>query len=197
MKYLIFLVAGLFSIAAQAQQTTLGMGTNAGAVPLQTIKLSGTVTVQENTTPSTARARVQPLNEQRVFAEFSVSKHDYELVLDVNGAGTVELVGKSASAALPTLQVFMLSGNAPVLDTKLNFGDLYANVGSTATGNLFEGLAGSGIGKVSFKGPIANGVFKKFTFSSLALGKNQKNVSSPNALLKFKVVTTGDFTQKP
>jgi hypothetical protein len=196
MKCLILLLVVICGFSAHAQ-IPLGMETNAGAIPLQKITLTGSVEIQETQSVTVARARVTPLNPNRIFEEFAVSKNDYELVLDINGSGVVELVPKSASSPLPILQVFALTGNEAILDTKLVFGDLYANLSSTALGNLFEGLVGTVTGRDFFKGTIATTTFKKFTISGVALGKNQNAVGNTVALIKFKVVTTGGFTQKP
>ena len=185
MRYLIVLVAVLFPIVAQA------------AMPLMTIKLSGTVEVQDAISPGVTKVRVSRLDAKRVFAEFSVSGDDYALVIDASGPGVVELVPKRVSAALPTIEVFSLSGNLALIDTEKAFGDFNANVGSPAVGNLFEGLTGVVNGRVSFKGSIASGILKKFTFSSLAVGKNQSGVTNQVALLKFKVATSKVFTQLP
>ena len=72
-----------------------------------------------------------------------VSATDYALVVDINGAGVVELVPKSVGSGLPTLQVFALTNTKGMVDTKGAFGDVYDNLTSTASGNLFEGLAGA------------------------------------------------------
>jgi hypothetical protein len=116
MKNIIFSVASLVAIAS------FTMSTNA-AIPLQTIVLSGTVEIQDTLTPGTSRTRLSPLNAKRVFAEFSVIGTNYALVCDINGSGFVKLMPKSASSGLPTIEVFSLTGNAAVTNSRLAFSD--------------------------------------------------------------------------
>jgi hypothetical protein len=191
MKKIFLLVAGLFSIVA------LTPNVNADSLPLKLVTLSGSVEVEEIVSPTATHARISSLNNARVFQEFEVSTTDYALVIDLNAAGVLELKPKFASAGLPTIQVFILSGTKAVVDTKKASGDVYDNLTSTASGNLFQGLTGVVSGKITFQGTIDSGVVKKFTLSGIAAGRNQNNAGNDTALLTFKLSTGGDFTQKP
>jgi hypothetical protein len=109
----------------------------------------------------------------------------------------VELMPKIASSGLPTIQVFALTNTKGMVDTKGAFGDVVDNLTSTASGNLFEGLAGAVSGKVTFQKPFGSTVVvKKFIFSGIATGADQNSPGNP-ALINFKVTTGADFTQKP
>ena len=174
------------------------MNATAAAVPLKLVTVTGTVETETTLTPSVTQIHVSTLNNTRVFQEFSVSATDYALVIDINGAGLVELMPKSAGSLLPTIQVLALTNTKGMVDTKGAFGDVCDNLSSTASGNLFEGLAGTINGKVTFQKPLgSNIILKKFVFSGVATGTSQGNSTSPNALITFKVSTGSDFTQKP
>jgi hypothetical protein len=166
-------------------------------VPLLLVNISGTVEIQHTLSPDDSRTQSSMLNNKRVFEEFQVAPADYVLVIDANGAGTVKLVPKSAASGLPSIDVFSLNDNTPVIDTKKGFGDIFSTLSSTATGNLFEGLKGSVIGRVSFVPPISNGQLKKFAFSGVAVGKNTNGDPETTALIKLKVTTTHAFEQAP
>jgi hypothetical protein len=191
MKKLLLLIAGLASVSVLTVNAT-------NALPLKMATVTGTVEIENTLTPTTTQARISTLNNNRVFQEFSVSPTDYALVLDANVAGLLELVPKSASSGLPTLQVFVLGGTKGIIDTKGAFGDVYDTVTSTASGNLFEGFAGAVNGRVNFQKPFGTTlVLKKFVFSGIATGTDQSSAGGTAALIKFKVSAAADFTQKP
>jgi hypothetical protein len=160
--------------------------------------------VQAPTPTGGTTIKSTPLNNNRLFTFFGLSKVDYTLVLDPNGPGEVKFIAKSPANPVQVVQVFKLSNNAPLLKgepatpNKLSAA-LVADVGSTSTGTLFEGLDGRGRGVVKLAGVgTPTTVVKAFSFSFVGTGKDTVAAAGSSlALLQAKFTIGAPLATAP
>jgi hypothetical protein len=178
----------VFVASAASQSLAGGIGT-----AVFKAKISGTVRSQVILGVTDGRIGTTALNNKRVFTEFAVSPDDYELVFSISSDVLLVLVPKSASAGLPNITVFTLTNGGMVIDTHSNTFAIGGSLSSTATGTLFENLAGEGQGAIKFKGTFLAPQLTKVSLDARARGTGGSGV----ALLSFKISTGGLFVQGP
>lgn len=132
------------------------------------------------------------VNNARIFAEFGVSKEDYALVLDGNIL-KVLFRQKNSGAGLPDIPVLDISLGSGGVSTDKKLIRAAGPITSPATGNLFEGLEGTGLGTVTFKGPIATAELEKFSIKFLGACRNPLEGASNKAALRFSLKTGKEF----
>ena len=158
--------------------------------------VTGTVQTQILNSPTTGRIHTALLNNKRIFEEYQVSKSDYELVLFFINGTELQLLPKHTSAGLPTITVFRVGSiSGTVVNTTARVINIIGNTASIGATNLFQDFTGEFSGTARYKGTIQTGAVSKFSCNMTATGTDQSNGGSGYALLKFKVHTTGLFTQ--
>lgn len=160
--------------------------------------VAGTVQTQTILAPNEGRIRTSILNNKRIFAEFQVSKADYEMVVLVNSGIKLILLPKSASANLPTITVVEFGTNTQsVIDTKINIVNTVSDIAPSTATNLFKDLDGEIIGAAHFKGIIGStAAITNFNFNVIGHGTDL-NGANGASVLRFKVTAKGTFNQAP
>jgi hypothetical protein len=155
--------------------------------------VSGTIHTQTLLSVSEGRIHTEKLDVKRVFAEFGASPDDYALVVDVSGAGVLELIPRHTAAMLPTLVVLTFGSAAEsVVDTRTHLFAYSAPIAPGSATNLFEHLAGE------MAGTLKSSALSAITKISLeVLARGSDTVGTGPALLKFKLSASGAFVQQP
>jgi hypothetical protein len=162
-------------------------------------KATVTGTVQTGVAISLGNPRIvtEPLNNKRIFQEFAVSPIAYELVLN---PATFELLllPKHTNSGLPTLSVFAPGDTLlGLLDGKARLGRYFSNFALSANTNLFKNLSGEMVIVRYYKGTVVQDfVYKKTVINALAQSEPPRSGDN-TTFLKFKVATSGGFTQAP
>jgi hypothetical protein len=159
------------------------------------VTVTGTVRTQIVLTQSDGRILSKPLNNQRIAQEFLVLLKDYRLVLNTT-TFELQLVPIRASSMQPTFTVAKFEAPSAVVTTKSRLYAFSGPISSDATGKLFEGLAGEAFGNVTYTGAFPPSVFTRGVITVAARGKDTTGGNS-TALLNFKVILNGKFTQLP
>jgi hypothetical protein len=171
---------------------------HAGTPIYKTVTVTGAIAVHE-AEGTNQRLKTLPITNGKLFTYFGLSKSDYDLVVDVRGAGELLFVAKSFTNPNPLVQVFRLPSNVALLDSVNGAGRTVAPVTSTSTGTFFEGLSGVGAG--SLKLVIVAGSLidvKRFSFSFNASGKNPApGAPTDISIIQLKFVTGKSLATLP
>jgi hypothetical protein len=189
MKSLQAILLGVLLLASASTSRAGTVGTT-----LFKAKVSGTAQTQLVLGPTDGRIDTSPLNNARIFAEFGVSPDLYALVFEVGSTTVLELVPKSSMAKLPTIEVVKLgTGVGQVVDTHSRTLAIAGPIAAGTATNLFQGIAGEVTGAVKY-----DGAFPPTAFKSLSLDVRAQSMDAGlDAILKFKITTSGVFTQTP
>lgn len=159
-------------------------------------RVTGTVQTQTLQGLNEGRIRTSALNNASIFEQFGVSPADYELVVAIEETGLYLL--PRTQGALPTLTVVRFNDDSgTVVDTRKRAVSYVAQAGNTTATNLFEDFAGTAVGLFRYTGEFSSPTFKSGSVNVMGKGTDNLGEGSNAAILKFKITTTGTFTQQP
>ena len=164
----------------------------AAVQPVFLVEIKGTIFSSLAVSPTGFDLDTTKLNNERIYDEFGVSKQDYALVLDGNSLKVV-LRQRDSTGALPDITVLELNLPNGGGDSDKKFLRAAGPITSPAMGNLFEGLEGTALGTITFKGALPDVTLEKLSLKFFGGCRNPNPASSLPAALRFSLKTGKEF----